>query len=181
MPARLVEAGRLLTFPLTLGSRGGNIDSAMGKTNKKNRGKDAYTVTEVGTLVDEFRKEFRVFGERQEGIIKKLDATYEQTGRNTEQITLLEIAVKEITSKIAALAEKVDKNTSAIAALAEKVDKNAAAIAELAEKVDKNTKAIEALTRSIDKLVQTKADREEILTLEKRVSALETKVSALLR
>ena len=101
--------------------------------------KDEYTVTEVGTLIEEFRSEFKVFGEKLQANTEKLDATYEQVGKITEQMILLETAVRNVIARI------------------------------------------EELTKGISELVKTKADREEMQLLDKRISALENKVAVLAR
>ena len=97
------------------------------------------TVTEVGTLIDQLRWEFKIFGEDMISLKKDVKTTKEMVTRNTEDIVLIKVAVKNMVAKI------------------------------------------EALTKSIDRLVKTKADREDIQALEKRISILETKVASISR
>jgi len=149
------------------------------KSTKKTRGKDGYTVTEVGTLIDGFRSEFKVFGENQKNIIKKLDATYEQVGINTERLSIVEVVVKKNSKKIGNLETAVKENTAKIGDLETAVTKLDDRITNLEVAVKDIISKIDALTKSIDNLAKTKVDREEMFTLEKRISLLETKVASL--
>jgi len=125
------------------------MKKAVSKT--KERGKDQYTVTEVGTLIEEFRGEFRVFGEKLQANTEKTDATYEQVGRVTEEIAILKVAVQNNTKEITSLKVTVQNITT---------------------KIDK-------LVESIEKLIKTKVDREEYQILEKRISTLEAKMASI--
>ena len=58
--------------------------------------KDKYTVTEVGTLIEALRSEFKPILEQIPGMKERLDNVYEQVGKNTEKLGLLEIAVRRI-------------------------------------------------------------------------------------
>ena len=124
----------------------------------KERGKDNYTVTEVGTLIEEFRGEFKVFGEKLQVNTEKTDATFEQVGRQTEEITLLKVLVQ--------------KNTEDISSLKTDVSSLKIAIKDIASKIDR-------LVESIENLIKTKVDREEFQVLEKRISTLEAKMASL--
>jgi len=64
---------------------------------KKQVKKDKYTVTEVGTLIEALRSEFRPFVETIPGMQKKLDSIYEQVGKNTEKIDRI---LEELKSKV---------------------------------------------------------------------------------
>jgi methyl-accepting chemotaxis protein len=168
---------------------------AMKNPKSKTGPKNAYTPTEVGTLIDGFKSDFKLFGEKLDSMSVKLDATYEQTARNTEKIALLEAAVQSIasdlrilTQRVDELTQRVDKLTQRVDELTQRVDKLTQRVDELtqrvnaiAEKVEKNTEAIAMLAKSIDKLATTKLDREEFHVLESRVNALENKVAALSR
>ena len=128
-----------LTLFLTSILERGIINFAMRKRASKATGKDEYTVTEVGTLIDQFRGEFKVFGENLTSVKEDVGTIKEQVAKNSEDAALLKTAVRSLSAKI------------------------------------------EKLTESIERLIKTKADREELLTLEKRVSGLEAKVAALSR
>lgn len=52
------------------------------------RKKDKYSVTEVGTLIERLRAEFKPVLKAIPGMQEKLDSIYEQVGRNTEKIEL---------------------------------------------------------------------------------------------
>ena len=106
---------------------------------------DKFTVTEVGTLIEELRSEFRIFGEDLISVKNDVGSLKEMVAENTEKIAVLEIAARNMATK------------SDLAILAAKIEK---------------------LIESIDKLIKTKTDREEFITLEKRVSALEARSAA---
>ncbi len=168
-------------FLLTLKMMRSIMTFVMKTPKSKARVKNAYTPTEVGTLIDGFKGEFKIFGEKLDSMSGKLDATYEQTSINTEKISLLEIAVQSIAADLKALTNKVGALTADLKALTDKVGALTADLKALVDKVSKNTDAIAALTASIDKLANTKLDREEFHILETRVSALETKLAAIPR
>lgn len=108
--------------------------------------KNSYTPTEVGTLIEQFRSEFKVFGERQQSIIEKqqsiiekLDATYEQVGKNTQEIALIKTTLRN-------LKEQVSINTG---------------------KIEENRQLIEHVLEEL----KLKASREEFKTLKNRVDS----------
>lgn len=78
------------------------------KSNKKIRGKDKYTVTEVGTLIDQFRGEFKVFGENIISVKSDVKSIKEMVSDNTERITLLEITVRNVVAKIDELIKSIN-------------------------------------------------------------------------
>jgi archaellum component FlaC len=122
----------------------------------KDKSNGGFTSSQVGTLLERLESKFNIFGERQEGIIEKIDATHEQVGRNAQDIAVLKVAVKGIKEDVAVLKEDV---------------------AVLKETVKSMAAKIEALTESIDKLIKTKAEQQDFQALEKRVAALEAKAS----
>lgn len=75
----------------------------------KSKSKDKFSATEVGTLVEQFRSEFKVFGEDLTTLKDDVKATKEMVGKNFERITLLEIAVRDIVNKISALTASIDR------------------------------------------------------------------------
>ena len=76
---------------------------------KRARKDDKYTATEVGTLIEQIRSEFKVFGEGLKDLREKVDATHEQVIKNTEQITLLEIAIRETRGEITKINGRLDR------------------------------------------------------------------------
>ena len=62
--------------------------------------KKEFTSTEVMMILERMEKQFRVFGETQEAIRKKLDATFEMTGENKEDIDLLKALARKNTDDI---------------------------------------------------------------------------------
>lgn len=143
--------------------------------------KESFTATEVGTLIEQFRGEFKTFGERQGSIAEKLDATYNQTARNTEDIGLIKVAVKGISVKLDATHQQVVRNTEEIGSLKVAVKGISKDVEALKAAVRDMSAKIEQLTESIDKLIKTKTDREEFQVLERRVSVIETKIESLSR
>lgn len=126
-------------------------------TNKSNKpGKDKFTVTEVGTLVEQLRGEFRVFGEDLITVKEDVGSLKVMVAGNTEKITSLETAVTSLKVMVA-------QNTERITALE-------AIVRNVVLKIDD-------LIKSIDNLAKTKVDNEKFISLEKRVSALETKLA----
>ena len=77
------------------------------------RGADMFTATEVGALIDEFRSEFRVFGEDLRSVKKSLKAISEQVGRNTEKIEMNRLLITRnqglINTVLEKLKSKVDR------------------------------------------------------------------------
>ena len=160
----------------------------MKKPKSKIRGQDKYTVTEVGTLIEHFESQFKVFGESQQAVIKKLDATYEQVGKNTEDITILIAAVRKNSEDIASLTIAVRKNSEDIASLtiavrknSEDIKKNSEDIVSLKSVVQDMGLNIEKLVKSIDELIKTKVDHQEFQALEKRVEVIETRLASLIQ
>jgi len=175
----------------------------------KERGKDKYTVTEVGTLIEHFECQFKVFGEGQNAIREKLDATYEQVGKNTEEIVLLKVAVQKNTEEIGSLKTDVTSLKTDVTSIKTDVtslktdvtllktdvtsiktdvtsiktiiQKHTEEIISLKVIVQNVTTKIDKLVESIEKLIRTKVDREEFQVLEKRISTLEAKMASLAR
>jgi len=56
---------------------------------------DKFSVTEVGTLIEAMHREFKPILEDIPSIKSKLDATFEQVGKNTEDIQLIKFTLKE--------------------------------------------------------------------------------------
>lgn len=71
---------------------------------KKQNGK--FTVTEVGTLIEAMRTEFKPILEDIPHIKSKLDATFEQVGKNTEEIQINRHLINRV---LAELKSKVDR------------------------------------------------------------------------
>jgi len=56
---------------------------------------DKFTGTEVGTLIEAIRSEFKPYLEIIPGIQEKLNATFEQAGKNTEDMQLIKFTLKK--------------------------------------------------------------------------------------
>ena len=69
----------------------------MKKQTKKN---DKFTVTEVGTLIDAMRRDFKPILEDIPSIKAKLDSVFEQVGKNTEDIQLIKHILSSHTEEI---------------------------------------------------------------------------------
>jgi archaellum component FlaC len=54
----------------------------------------------VRVILEEIRSQFKVFGEGLKGINEKLDSTIEMTAKNSEDIEMVKIDVKEIKDDI---------------------------------------------------------------------------------
>jgi len=70
--------------------------------------KDKYTVTEVGTLIEALRSEFRPLLEQIPGIKNKLDSVYEQVGRNTEKIEENRFLINRVLEQLKTKADQKD-------------------------------------------------------------------------
>jgi len=80
----------------------------MKKQAKKN-GK--FTVTEVGTLIEAMRRELRPILEDIPSIKAKLDSTFEQVGKNTEEIQLIKHILSKHTEDIQLIKQTLDKHS----------------------------------------------------------------------
>lgn len=63
----------------------------MAKKTKKN-----YTSTEVGTILEEVRSDFKVFGESLGNVERRGNATFEAVGKLQEGVTILKEDVKTL-------------------------------------------------------------------------------------
>jgi predicted nucleic acid-binding Zn-ribbon protein len=64
------------------------------------RKEDKFSSTEVGALIESLRSEIRPVLEAIPGIQNKLDSIFEQVGKNTEKLGVLETVIKSHTEKI---------------------------------------------------------------------------------
>jgi len=69
----------------------------MKKPTKKD---DKFSPTEVGALIEALRSEIKPVLEAIPDMQKKLDSIFEQVGKNTEKLVVLEIAVKRILEEL---------------------------------------------------------------------------------
>jgi len=115
---------------------------------------DKFSVTEVGTLIESMRREFRPILEDIPSIKAKLDSTYEQVGKNTEGIEFLRLLVTKNTKEIRLNRDLITKNTEGIHLIKYSLNKHG-----------------ELLNRILEEL-KSKVDRKDFELLEKKVATL---------
>ena len=76
---------------------------------KETKDKSTMKASEVGVLIEELRREFKVFGESQEFIKDKVNSTWIQTGKNTESITRLDINMSFMKNDMAKMKTDISK------------------------------------------------------------------------
>jgi septation ring formation regulator EzrA len=83
----------------------------MAFTMKKEPHKDKTTMTarEVAVLVEDFRSQFRTFGEKLKSIDDKLDSTMGMVAKNTEDITWLRMLYETTKQDITKISGKLAK------------------------------------------------------------------------
>jgi len=125
--------------------------SLMKKRPKKT---DKFSLTEVGTLIEAMRAEFKPILEDIPSIKAKLDSTFEQVGKNTEGIELLRFLVT--------------KNAEEIRRIRDIVTKNAEEIRRIRDIVTKTPEEIELIRQKL----KSKVDRKDFELFEKKVASL---------
>ena len=68
---------------------------------KKDNKNDTMTAREVAVLVEEFKSQFRVFGESLDAVKSRLDSVFNQVGKLTEDVSIIKIDIKFIKADIA--------------------------------------------------------------------------------
>jgi len=92
--------------------------SLMKKRPKKT---DKFSLTEVGTLIEAMRAEFKPILEDIPSIKAKLDSTFEQVGKNTEGIELLRFLVTKNAEEIRRIRDIVTKTPEEIELIRQKL------------------------------------------------------------
>ncbi len=123
----------------------------MKKQSKKN-GK--FTVTEVGALIEAMRRELRPILEDIPSIKAKLDSTFEQVGKNTEDIQL----IKHILSK----------HTEGIQLIKQTLDEHSRILNEHSKLLNEHS----GLLNHILEKLESKVDRKDFEILEKKVASI---------
>lgn len=120
--------------------------------------KKEFTATEVMMLMERVEKQFRVFGETQEAIRKKLDATFEMTGENKEDIELLKTLARKNKEDVDLIKALSRKNTDDIGSIKFEI------------------MLIKKRLDDIGLLLTNKADQDEYTKLGKKLLVLEKKL-----
>ena len=74
---------------------------------KRMKKEDKFSSTEVGALIESLKSEIKPVLEAIPDMQNKLDSIFEQVGKNTEKLGILEIAVKRVLEE---LKSKINRN-----------------------------------------------------------------------
>lgn len=75
---------------------------------KRIKKEDKFSSTEVGALIEALRSEIQPVLEAIPDMQNKLDSIFEQVGKNTEKLGILEIAVKRILEELKSKVNRSD-------------------------------------------------------------------------
>ena len=75
---------------------------------KRIKKEDKFSSTEVGALIEALRSEIQPVLKAIPGMQNKLDSIFEQVGKNTEKLGILEIAVKRILEELKSKVNRSD-------------------------------------------------------------------------
>lgn len=123
----------------------------MKKRTKKN-GK--FSLTEVGVLIEAIRAEFRPYLEIIPGMQEKLNATFEQVGKNTEDIQLIKHILSNHSGEIKSISGEIKPISGEIKSIKGTLNEHT-----------------EILNRILEEL-KSKIDRKDFELLEKKVASL---------
>ena len=121
---------------------------------KRIRKEDKFRSTEIGALLEAIKAEIKPILEDIPSIKAKLDATFEQVGKNTETLSFVGMQVKSLQGQVNSLQEKVGENTKEIRLNRELISKNTGLINRVLEEL------------------KSKVDRRDFELLEKKVASI---------
>ena len=70
---------------------------------KPAKSNNTFTAAQVGTLVEEFRSEFRIFGEELKAVKDKTNMTFEELGLQKESIWIIRVDIAVLKADVAVL------------------------------------------------------------------------------
>jgi chromosome segregation ATPase len=123
---------------------------AKGKPKSK-----SFTPAQVGALIESFKADFRIFGEKLKSLDEKVESIAKNQAYTLERITTIELKIVSIEERLKKLEERLSK---------------------VEEEIIEIKREIKEIKAKLDR----KVDITEFKMLEMRVSALEKKVESLL-
>lgn len=79
----------------------------MKKNNRKE--KTTFTAREVAVLIEELRGQFRIFGENLSAVKSKVEAIFEEQGRQKEEIFIIKTDINVIKTEIKEIKARLDR------------------------------------------------------------------------
>ena len=80
---------------------------------------DTFTATEVGTLIEELRSDFKIFTEDQKVMKSKIDMMFEELGRQKEDIHLIKVDIRFLKNGVAEIKDIIGGNDKRLVKLEE--------------------------------------------------------------
>ena len=131
--------------------------------NKPAKDKTTMPVREVAALIEDLRSQFRIFGEKLSAVSDKLDATYEEVGRQKEEIF-------SIKTKLDMTYEEVSRHSEEIFSIKTKLGMTIDKLDATSDKVDMMYEDVKIIKADVAEIKETLKGHE------KRITHLETVV-----
>ncbi|TSC53747.1 MAG: hypothetical protein LiPW39_79 [Parcubacteria group bacterium LiPW_39] len=131
--------------------------------------KKNYSGNEVGTILEEIKSDFKIFGESLSDVEKKGDATFEAVGKLQEDVTTLKDDVSTLKDDVSTLKDDVSTLKDDVSTLKDDVSTLKDDVSTLKDDMG----IVKSELGLIRNELKEKIGRDEFILLEKRVAMLE--------